>query len=215
MCPARRRIEQLLQRFAGRCCELHEHRGRQWQFLRHEDVEPINNASEHALRHAAIWPKLSLGTQSAAGIRFVETMLTVVETCRQQRRSVFECLAHALEAQANGPEKIVTIPRDMNGYQVLPNISQTNATNRDLPVSELIFTPTFWPILLIVDEVHITAHNRRSRHCQLREWQHCRLFPTGPAWAIQSVWESRSASEFHRQSRRGTRQSNTGNCSLR
>ena len=32
--------------------------------------------------------KLSFGTQSAAGSRFVETMLTVIETCRQQGRNV-------------------------------------------------------------------------------------------------------------------------------
>jgi transposase len=36
-----------------------------------------------------IWRKLSFGTQSASGSRFVETMLTVIETCRQQSRNVF------------------------------------------------------------------------------------------------------------------------------
>jgi hypothetical protein len=35
-----------------------------------------------SLRHAVIWRKLSFGTQSAAGSRFVETMLTIIETCR-------------------------------------------------------------------------------------------------------------------------------------
>jgi transposase len=34
------------------------------------------------LRHAVIWRKLSFGTQSARGSRFVETMLTVIETSR-------------------------------------------------------------------------------------------------------------------------------------
>jgi transposase len=41
-----------------------------------------------------IWRKLSFGTQSAAGSRFVETLLTVVETCRQQSRSAFAFLTH-------------------------------------------------------------------------------------------------------------------------
>jgi hypothetical protein len=51
--------------------------------LHHEGVAPTNNAGERALRHAVIWRKLSFGTQSAAGSRFVETMLTVSETCHQ------------------------------------------------------------------------------------------------------------------------------------
>jgi transposase len=48
-----------------------------------EGVEPTNNASERALRPAVIWRKLSFGTKSAAGSRFVETILTVVETCHR------------------------------------------------------------------------------------------------------------------------------------
>ena len=45
-----------------------------------------------------IWRKLSFGTQSAAGSRFVETILTVVETCRQQSRNVYAFIASAVEA---------------------------------------------------------------------------------------------------------------------
>jgi transposase len=77
---------------------LYEHRGWLWTFLRHENVEPTNNASERSLRHAVIWRKLSFGTQSASGSRFVETMLTVVETCRQQGRSTFDFLTRVVEA---------------------------------------------------------------------------------------------------------------------
>jgi len=66
--------------------------------LRHEGVEPTNNAGERSLRHAVIWRKLSFGTQSASGSRFVEAMLTVIETCRQRRRNVFTFLTHAVEA---------------------------------------------------------------------------------------------------------------------
>ena len=43
-------------------------------------------------------PKLSFGTQSAPGSRFVETMLTVIETCRQQGRPVFTYLTEAVQA---------------------------------------------------------------------------------------------------------------------
>ena len=53
---------------------------------------------ERALRHAVIWRKLSFGTQSSGGSRFVETMLTVIETCRQQRRSALEYLTTAIHS---------------------------------------------------------------------------------------------------------------------
>lgn len=61
-------------------------------------VEPTNNAAERALRHPVIWKQLSFGTQSAAGSRFVETLLSVVETCRQQRRDTLQFLVEAVEA---------------------------------------------------------------------------------------------------------------------
>jgi transposase len=106
MAPVRRKVERLLLRgrqsgnkdVRGTCRELHEHRQWLWTFLRHEGVEPTNNAGERALRHAVIWRKLSFGTQSAAGSRFVETMLTVIETCRQQRRNAFAVITSAIQA---------------------------------------------------------------------------------------------------------------------
>jgi len=82
----------------GMCGELYAYLERLWRFAEVEGVEPTNNASERALRPAVIWRKLSFGTQSASGSRFVETLLSVVETCRQQSWSVFEYLTTALEA---------------------------------------------------------------------------------------------------------------------
>jgi transposase len=102
MKPIRQAIDALLLRGAfagiGMAEELYNHRDWLWTFVEVEGVEPTNNASERALRHAVIWRKLSFGTQSAAGSRFVETLLTVVETCRQQSRNVFNFVATAIEA---------------------------------------------------------------------------------------------------------------------
>jgi transposase len=106
MQPVRREVDALLlrgafsghERLVGMCESLYDHRHWLWTFVDVEGVEPTNNASERALRHAVIWRKLSFGTQSAAGSRFVETMLTVVETCRQQRRNVFAFLTEAIQA---------------------------------------------------------------------------------------------------------------------
>ena len=79
--------------------------------LDHEDVEPTNNASERSLRHAVIWRKLSFGTQSSAGSRFVETLLSVIETCRQQKRNVFAFVTEAVQAHFNG----TPIPKLLSG----------------------------------------------------------------------------------------------------
>lgn len=109
MKPIRKEIEDLLLRgkFAGigMADELWRHRERLWTFVDVEGVEPTNNASERALRHAVIWRKLSFGTQSERGSRFVETMLTVVETCRQQSRNVFAFVSTAVEAHFNHQPK--------------------------------------------------------------------------------------------------------------
>jgi transposase len=107
MHPIRREVEALLlrgvfrgrERIYGMCRELHDHRAWLWTFLDVEGVEPTNNASERALRHGVIWRKLSFGTQSAAGSRFVETLLTVIETCRQQHRSPFAFITTAVQAR--------------------------------------------------------------------------------------------------------------------
>jgi len=106
MAPVRRQVERLLLRgvnsgnasLVGMCQELHGHRDWLWMFVRSEGVEPTNNAGERALRHAVIWRKLSFGTQSSGGSRFAETMLTVIETCRQQGRRVFEYLTAAIHS---------------------------------------------------------------------------------------------------------------------
>jgi len=110
MQPIRREIDALLlrgrysghARLTGMCEELHQHRDWLWTFLDVEGVEPTNNASERALRPAVIWRKLSFGTQSAAGSRFMETILSVVETCHRQSKSSFDFLAAALEAHFAG-----------------------------------------------------------------------------------------------------------------
>ncbi len=75
-----------------------------WTFLSDPEVEPTNNAGERSLRHGVIWRKLSFGTQSERGDRFVETLLTIIETCRQQSRNVLQFLTDALrQTNTNRP----------------------------------------------------------------------------------------------------------------
>jgi transposase len=108
MKPIRAEVESLLlrgyfnARVSGFCKGLWEHRQNLWTFMEVEGVEPTNNAAEQALRQAVIWRKLSFGTQSAAGSRFVERLLTVVETCRRQQRNVLSWMVEAVEARFAG-----------------------------------------------------------------------------------------------------------------
>jgi len=117
MQPIRRRVEGVLLRgyFDGRvrgfCADLWEHRDRLWVFVDQEGVEPTNNAAEQALRQAVIWRKLSFGTQSASGSRFVERMLTVIETCRRQRRDVFTWMTSAVQAHLAGQPTPSLLPK--------------------------------------------------------------------------------------------------------
>ena len=117
--PIREEIDGLLLRgvfsssakLVGMCEPLWKHREWLWTFLDVEGIEPTNNASERALRHAVIWRKLSFGTQSAAGSRFVETSLTAIETCRQQQRSAFDYFTAAVAAHFAGQTPPSLLPR--------------------------------------------------------------------------------------------------------
>jgi transposase len=89
---------------AGTCREILRVEETLWTFVRAGGVEPTNNAAERALRHAVLWRKLSHGTDSVGGSRFVANILSVVETCRQQGRKVLEFLTACCEAAlAKGP----------------------------------------------------------------------------------------------------------------
>jgi len=71
-----------------------------WTFSELDGVEPTNNAAERGLRGAVIYRKLSLGSQSEGGEQMIERLLSVSQTCRLQRRSLFAYLAAVLTARA-------------------------------------------------------------------------------------------------------------------
>jgi transposase len=85
-------------RTAGTCREVLKVEKALWTFVRVEGIEPTNNAAERALRHAVLWRKSSGGTDSEAGSRFVERVLSVVATCRQQGRNVLDYLTACCQA---------------------------------------------------------------------------------------------------------------------
>jgi transposase len=87
---------------AATCRNLLEGEEHLWTFLRVRGIEPTNNAAERALRHAVLWRKMSGGTASERGSRFVERVLSVVATCRQQGRNVLGFLTDCFRARVEG-----------------------------------------------------------------------------------------------------------------
>jgi transposase len=97
---------------AAVCRELAAIEPALYTFAAVEGVEPTNNAAERALRHAVCWRKMSYGTDSPSGSRFVERLLTVVATCRQQGRDALGYLTEACRAALTGaaPPALLTRP---------------------------------------------------------------------------------------------------------
>ncbi len=71
-------------------------------FVTVEGVEPTNNSAERSLRGPVIYRKLSHGTQSDDGERFIERALSASVTCRLQARSMFAYTRELLAAHARG-----------------------------------------------------------------------------------------------------------------
>lgn len=90
--------------------ELLKHWDALLTFSRVEGIEPTNNAAERALRHAVLWRKGCFGSRSEAGCRFVERMLSVQATCKQQQRSPFAFMTEAVEAAWAGKPAPVLVP---------------------------------------------------------------------------------------------------------
>ncbi len=94
----------------GLCAELLAHEAALWTFVREERVEPTNNAAERALRSPVLWRKGCFGTQSDAGSRFVERILSVSATCRQQQRHLLSFVTDAIRALWAGTPAPLLVP---------------------------------------------------------------------------------------------------------
>jgi transposase len=106
MKPVREAVRSTLQRgkacrcskTAGTCKELLAHEEWLWTFVDVEGVEPTNNEAERIERQAVLLRKISGGTDSVQGSRFIERVLTVVHTCRRQGKKVLDYLSACIES---------------------------------------------------------------------------------------------------------------------
>jgi len=125
MSPLRWEVERLLEagstcgtpKTAGVCREILKRHQALWTFVHLEGVEPTNNAAERAMRSGVLWRKGSFGTQSAQGSRFVEAIMTVVATLKQQHRNPLDYLTAACEAALRSEAVPSLLPTDGSGRQ--------------------------------------------------------------------------------------------------
>ena len=90
--PSQAEAKTLAKRFRGRQADNY------FRFLTTAGIEPTNNQTEQALRHIVIDRHITQGTRGSRGQRWCERVWTMLATCRQQRRRVFEFFCDAINA---------------------------------------------------------------------------------------------------------------------
>jgi transposase len=119
MQPVEDRVEQLLgqgsqascKKTARQCALLHKQREGLWTFVRSEGIEPTNNEAERQVRHGVMLRKISGGSQSERGSRYLERTLTVTASLRKRGGDVLAFLQAALEAKlpARAPPSLLVV----------------------------------------------------------------------------------------------------------
>ncbi len=75
-----------------------KHGAAYFRFVTTPGIEPTNNLAEQAIRFVVIDRRITQGTRSAKGRRWCERIWTVVATCAQQGRTVFQFLLDSVHA---------------------------------------------------------------------------------------------------------------------
>jgi len=101
--PLSREAYNLAQRFR-------ENADSYFRFITEPNVEPTNNLAEQAIRFVAIHRRITQGTRSEDGRRWCERIWTVIQTCSQQSRSVFDFLCAAVTAYFRSDEAPSLLP---------------------------------------------------------------------------------------------------------
>lgn len=136
MVPIRQAVENLIEegvncghgKTSRTCKKLLAVKVALWTFVDTEGVEPTNNFGERTIRAGVMWRKVSFGTQSERGNRFVERMLSVTATCRQQGRNVLDYVAEAVQAKLNHMPAPSLLPAEAAE-------DQSATTSHDMPAA--------------------------------------------------------------------------------
>lgn len=128
MRPVQTEMERLLEvgtrcghpKVEATCRDVLMHAPALWTFVRVVGVEPTNNAAERALRSCVLMRKTSFGTHSEDGSRFIERMLTVAATLRQQKRNVVDYVTDAVERSLQGRSIPSLLPTEQPIHHTRP-----------------------------------------------------------------------------------------------
>ncbi len=90
--PRRSEARTLADRFRGRQADNY------FLFLAKPGIEPTNNQTEQTIRHIVIDRHITQGTRGKRGQQWCQRVWTILATCRQQERRVFEFFCQALNA---------------------------------------------------------------------------------------------------------------------
>jgi transposase len=101
--PATRQSRNMANRFE-------KHGKSYFQFITTPGVEPTNNLAEQAIRFVVIDRRITQGTRSDGGNRWCERIWTVIATCTQQGRSVFEYLEAVIASWFDGTDPPLLLP---------------------------------------------------------------------------------------------------------
>jgi transposase len=93
--PSTRQCQNIAKRFV-------KHGEAYFEFVTTPNVEPTNNLAEQAIRFVVIDRRITQGTRGEKGRRWCERIWTVIATCNQQGRSIFEYLNSAVAAYFHG-----------------------------------------------------------------------------------------------------------------
>jgi transposase len=81
-----------------------------FRFITTADVQPTNNVAEQAIRFVVIDRHITQGTRGEKGQRWSERIWTVMATCSQQGRSVWDYLQATVQAYFTGGEAPTLLP---------------------------------------------------------------------------------------------------------
>lgn len=101
--PGTREAQNLATRF-------YQHGDSYLKFITTPGLDPTNNVAEQAIRFVVIDRKVTQGSRSEWGRRWLERIWTIIATCRQQGRSMFDFLSISVDNWLHGKPPPSLVP---------------------------------------------------------------------------------------------------------
>jgi transposase len=80
-------------------------------FISHPEIDPTNNSAEQAIRFVVIDRLITQGSRSEGGDRWLERIWTVIASCHQQSKGVYQFLKDTITSWSHGENGPSLIPQ--------------------------------------------------------------------------------------------------------